>query len=632
MNIIRLKLIFFILVNSILFSQSTDELKRFMETYDKLKIDQQANEVVKRGIESEKDDNERPVRLLVRPGDINKYYNEKLSVLQSEISKLNNLLVLTDSVAPLKDFGYNFFTLRDSIPIIDNFKVDDNYVLGFGDEVIISVWGEVEQYEKKIIQRDGTVYISNVGLLYLGGKTISDAKSYVFDRFSKVYSTLNIGSKLSFFEFSIGLLKNVNIQITGHIHMPGNYVVSPSTNIINMLILSGGIKKTGSLRNIYLSRNNSIIDTIDLYPFISGINNFNNTTLMDNDLIIIPPKNRTVAINGAVQLPAYFEIKNENIKSALLYAGGFSRHANDLIHLYGASGINSYINTSQLNTFSLSNGDSIYVPFKKITPNNITVSVENKKPIKIPWVENLSYMNIFSSANIDINNIKSIELVRRLENNTYNYFILQNYIEGEFTFLPFDHISIQLFQSKNNINTVTIKGAVNSPGLYAMTANNETLNSLVKRSGGFINNVDLTNVTIKRDTSIFGSIDGNLVLSPNDTVFVKNYNSTVNIIGEVNNPGIIEWKESRDFNDYLQLAGGLTAYGDKKYITYITPYGEAFNYKKNKNIVILPGSKIEVSRKPLNETSVISQRFQQVSSIITSLVTLAILANTTSTN
>ena len=163
-----------------------------------------------------------------------------------------------------------------------------------------------------------------------------------------------------------------------------------------------------------------------------------------------------------------------------------------------------------------------------------------------------------------------------------------------------------------------------------MTANNETLNSLVKRSG-FINNVDLTNVTIKRYFN-FRSIDGNLVLSPNDTVFVKNYNSTVNIIGEVNNPGIIEWKESRDFNDYLQLAGGLTAYGDKKYITYINPYGEAFNYKKNKNIVILPGSKIEVSRQPLNETSVISQRFQQVSSIITSLVTLAILANTTSTN
>ena len=47
----------------------------------------------------------------------------------------------------------------------------------------------------------------------------------------------------------------------------------------------------------------------------------------------------------------------------------------------------------------------------------------------------------------------------------------------------------------------------------------------------------MTNVTIKRDTSIFGSIDGNLVLSPNDTVFVKNYNSTVNIIGEVNEPG-----------------------------------------------------------------------------------------------
>ena len=90
---------------------------------------------------------------------------------------------------------------------------------------------------------------------------------------------------------------------------------------------------------------------------------------------------------------------------------------------------------------------------------------------------------------------------------------MQNYIEGEFTFLPFDHISIQLFQSKNNINTVTIKGAVNSPGLYAMTANNETLNSLVKRVRGFINNVDLTNVTIKEILQFSGQLMATSIIS-----------------------------------------------------------------------------------------------------------------------
>ena len=75
LNIIRISLIFIIFFN-IIKSQTPDELKRFMDTYDKIKVDQQANEIVKKGIESEKDPEERPIRLLVKPGDITKYYNE----------------------------------------------------------------------------------------------------------------------------------------------------------------------------------------------------------------------------------------------------------------------------------------------------------------------------------------------------------------------------------------------------------------------------------------------------------------------------------------------------------------------------------------------------------------------------
>ena len=68
---------------------------------------------------------------------------------------------------------------------IDNVKITSDYILGYGDEVIISVWGEVEHYDRKIIQRDGTIFIENVGLLYMGGKNLLNVKSYIFDRFSK---------------------------------------------------------------------------------------------------------------------------------------------------------------------------------------------------------------------------------------------------------------------------------------------------------------------------------------------------------------------------------------------------------------------------------------------------------------
>ena len=104
---------------------------------------------------------------------------------------------------------------------------------------------------------------------------------------------------------------------------------------------------------------------------------------------------------------------------------------------------------------------------------------------------------------------------------------------------------------------------------------------------------------------------------------------TVTLSGELHNPGLLEWKFNRTTKDYLKLAGGLTAYGDKKHITYITPFGEAKRIKHRNRIAVLPGSKIIVSRKPINELDIKPDRFQQISSLISSLVTIAILANST---
>ena len=70
-----------------------------METYDKIKVDQQANEIVKKGIESEKDADDRPVKLLVSPSNISKkYYDEKLNDIKKEITYLNDLLIYSDSI------------------------------------------------------------------------------------------------------------------------------------------------------------------------------------------------------------------------------------------------------------------------------------------------------------------------------------------------------------------------------------------------------------------------------------------------------------------------------------------------------------------------------------------------------
>ena len=95
-------------------------------------------------------------------------------------------------------------------------------------------------------------------------------------------------------------------------------------------------------------------------------------------------------------------------------------------------------------------------------------------------------------------------------------------------------------------------------------------------------------------------------------------------------PCNITWQASYSTKDYLSLAGGLTAYGDKKHVVYITPYGEASRISARSNVSVLPGSIIRVSEKPLTEQNIKPDRFQQISSLVASLVTIGILANTVS--
>ncbi|SVE44391.1 uncharacterized protein METZ01_LOCUS497245, partial [marine metagenome] len=160
-----IRILFIFMFGDMLLGQNADELKRFMDTYDKIKVDQEAQQVVKEGIAGEKDSEEGPIRLLVEPGDITEYYRQKMEVIRKDLESLKKLLPATDSIPPIEYFGYNHFSQRDSIPILSNVNITSDYILGYGDEIIISIWGQAEQYDRKSIDRDGSVFIDNVGLL-----------------------------------------------------------------------------------------------------------------------------------------------------------------------------------------------------------------------------------------------------------------------------------------------------------------------------------------------------------------------------------------------------------------------------------------------------------------------------------
>ena len=55
-------------------------------------------------------------------------------------------------------YGYDFFTKRDTVAFWENLPTPATYLLGPGDELIISLWGETQLRETYTISREGNIY------------------------------------------------------------------------------------------------------------------------------------------------------------------------------------------------------------------------------------------------------------------------------------------------------------------------------------------------------------------------------------------------------------------------------------------------------------------------------------------
>ena len=139
------------------------------------------------------------------------------SLLLNTEKLLEKLNFYEDSINKMPFIGYDFFTKRDSIPFWQNIPISKNYILGPGDEIVISLWGESNSFSSEIINRDGQIFIEKVGILNIGGKSILDAKNHIISKYSRIYSTL-VGQKpRSFIDLTLGELKSVNIHFVGRV-------------------------------------------------------------------------------------------------------------------------------------------------------------------------------------------------------------------------------------------------------------------------------------------------------------------------------------------------------------------------------------------------------------------------------
>ena len=272
--------------------------------------------------------------------------------------KLLELEKEMDSKMQLKHFGYDFFTMRDTISIWNNLPVPPSYILGPGDEIIISLWGETQLRDNYTIGREGMVYVERVGQLSLTGKSMEQAKKYLEKQFQKVYETLKGSRPSTYMDVSLGRLKSINVTFVGEVKSPGIYPVHPFSTVLTGLIQAGGVDTTGSLRNIQIIRPVTDPQQVDMYAFLlSGETGLANMRLQDNDVIFIPPRSSRIEVVGAVKRPGIYEANSsDNVAAVIDYAGGLRTNAQHTLVVYRS-------NPSLVNRGAENAAAAVYVPY-----------------------------------------------------------------------------------------------------------------------------------------------------------------------------------------------------------------------------------------------------------------------------
>ena len=223
----------------------------------------------------------------------------------------------------LEFFGYNLFKdIPQSFEPAQVGPIDPGYVIGPGDVLQLYVWGAVELQYQLPVDIQGNVFIPTAGQFFVSGIAYKDLQPKLINYLSKFYEGLKSDPPTVFLDITLAKLRPIRIFVLGEVARPGGYNISSYATVFNAIYSVGGPLTSGSLRDIRVIRNNKLVTKVDLYDYLLNGALTGDVRLQNNDMIFIPPRGKTVSIDGEVFRPAIYELKDdENLQKLIAYAG-----------------------------------------------------------------------------------------------------------------------------------------------------------------------------------------------------------------------------------------------------------------------------------------------------------------------
>ena len=579
-----------------------------------------------------------------------------MEMIESEIPKLETLTVppSLEKADSIDHFGYQFFNNRTRVDLWENLPLPADYLLGAGDEIIISLWGESQYRNAHVINRGGSIYIDKVGLVPLTGKTVREATDYLKRHFGQVYSTLRNPNPTTFIDVAIGNLKMINVSFIGEVNQPGIHALHPFSRVTTGLIQAGGIALSGSLRSLQVIRDGQLVTTVDLYAYLLQGEGTSDLQLRDQDIVYIPLRKSTITISGEVHRPAIYEaLPGEDIGTMLAYSGFIKPLAGMMAEIQRVIPPESratdddafftrYVALDKIKTVASQDGDKIIVQTVFPAAKEVYVYGQVKRPGKFSYQDSMRVLDLLKMAGgIEDDSFwkkvytEKAVLIRRDMNNDYaltfpiNLAALRAGDASQNLMLQnFDQLLIRSNPFNDAPKNVVIAGEVNVPGVYVIQEDYESLEALFARAGGFTTRVFEPGIRMYRLGERVILRDYSIAVNHGDSVFVPIHPGVVRVIGEVYTPGLIHFREEMSLWDYIESAGGITLEAKPNAISVQYANGDVKLRKFWSSPKIKEGATIIIHRDQENPPFDPTAFMTSLSTILGSLATVVIILST----
>ena len=253
----------------------------------------------------------------------------------------------------LRQFGYDLFhSAQRGTPGTLTGAVSESYVVGVGDDLVIQFQGGTNDSRTVRVDREGRVVVGALPPIYAAGRSIGSVRRQLE---AATKRTL-LGTEVF---VSLGSVRAITVFVGGEVDRPGQYNLTSMADVGAALALAGGVRRSGSLRNVRVVRAGGGV-SVDLYGLI-GIGLPPAVRLRDGDRIIVPVIGDTVAVAGAVARPGIYEIRRGTSVGAVLdYAGGALRPRGNTLAIsrISAGGAETFIRAVSLSS-RIEPGDAI---------------------------------------------------------------------------------------------------------------------------------------------------------------------------------------------------------------------------------------------------------------------------------